>query len=377
MNHRLRELKTYPMVRLDQLKEAAVARGLTIYDFGTGDPREPTPAFVREACQTGLAEVSQYPKVTGLPEMRRAAAGYLERRFGVVVDPDTEILPTQGSKEAIFHLPMVFLDHPGDRNLVVFGEPAYPVFEIGGLFAEGRLHAVNLNAGNSYLLDPDDIGGEVLSRAAVVFLNYPHNPTGQLMPPELFEKWVAARAEHGFLLVSDECYVDLYYEAPPHSLLEFGREGCLVMHSLSKRSGMTGYRSGFITGDAELISVYRRYRAGMGLAPTDMVQHAAIVAWRDADHVEERRQLFMAKRQVFLDLFAELGIDVYPGSATLFLWAKVPAGKTDEGYAEELLDEGILCSPGSFFGDGQDAFFRLALVPTLDQCKEAAAIWPR
>ncbi len=212
MNRRLRDLKTYPMVRLDQFKAEAVARGLTIYDFGTGDPREPTPAFVREACKAGLAEVSQYPKVTGLKAMRQAAAGYLQRRFGVAVDPDTEILPTQGSKEAIFHLPMVFLDPQEDRDLVVYGEPAYPVFEIGGLFAEGQLHAVNLNAENSYLLDPDAVGGEVLSRAAVVFLNYPHNPTGQLMPAELFEKWIAARAEYGFVLVSDECYVDLYYE---------------------------------------------------------------------------------------------------------------------------------------------------------------------
>jgi succinyldiaminopimelate transaminase len=377
MNQRLRDLKTYPMVRLDQLKAEAVARGLTTYDFGTGDPREPTPAFVREACKAGLAEVSQYPKVTGLKAMRQAAAGYLQRRFGVAVDPDTEILPTQGSKEAIFHLPMVFLDPQEDRDFVVYGEPAYPVFEIGGLFAEGQLHAVNLNAGNSYLLDPDAVGGEVLSRAAVVFLNYPHNPTGQLMPAELFEKWIAARAEHGFVLVSDECYVDLYYEEAPRSLLEFGREGCLVMHSLSKRSGMTGYRSGFITGDAELLAFYRRYRAGMGLAPTDMVQHAATAAWQDGDHVEERRRLFMAKRQVFLDLFAELGLEVYPGSATLFLWTRVPEGKTGESYSEELLEKGILCSPGSFFGEGQDEFLRLALVPTLDQCQEAAAIWPR
>lgn len=382
MNQQLRDLATYPMVKLDELKDAAVRKGLTIYDFGTGDPREPTPDFIREACRAGLAEVSQYPKVTGLPAMRQAAAEYLQRRFQVTVDPDTELLPTQGSKEAIFHLPLVFVDHPAegkpDRSLVVYGEPAYPVFEIGALFAQAEAWPVLLNPDNSYLLDPDAIGVEVLERTAIVYLNYPHNPTGQLMPAELFEGWVAARDRHGFLLVSDECYVDLYYEADqPRSLLEFGREGCLVMHSLSKRSGMTGYRSGFVAGDARLVGIYRRFRAGMGLAPTEMVQSAAIVAWGDSEHVEERRLLFKSKRQVFLDLFAELGLEVYPGSSTLFLWIGVPEGKTDTGYVEELLRVGILCSPGSFFGDGQEGFFRLALVPSLEQCEAAAALWPR
>ena len=126
-----------------------------------------------------------------------------------------------------------------------------------------------------------------------------------------------------------------------------------------------------------MVASYRRFRAGMGLAPTDMVQAAAIAAWQDSDHVEERRLLFKSKRQVFLDLFGELGLDVYPGSSTLFLWIRVPEGKTDTGYAEELLGVGILCSPGSFFGDGQEGFFRLALVPSLQQCEAAAGIWPR
>ncbi len=381
MNQQLRDLATYPMVKLDELKEAAVRKGLTIYDFGTGDPREPTPAFIRQACRDGLAELSQYPKVAGLPAMRQAAAGYLARRFSVEVDADTEILPTQGSKEAIFHLPLVFIEHPAggqpERPLVVYGEPAYPVFEIGALFAQAEAYPVPLNAANSYLLDPDQLGDEVLARTGIVYLNYPHNPTGQLMPAALFERWVAARDRHGFLLVSDECYVDLYYEDErPRSLLEFGRQGCLVMHSLSKRSGMTGYRSGFVAGDASLVTTYRRFRAGMGLAPTDMVQAAAIAAWTDTDHVEERRLLFKRKRQVFLDLFAAMGLSVYPGSSTLFLWVEVPTGKTDTGYVEELLAVGILCSPGSFFGDGQEGFFRLALVPSLQQCQAAAAIWP-
>ena len=167
MNPRLRALPTYPMVRLDQLKAQVEARGVPVLDFGTGDPREPTPAAIRAAFRDGMPEVSQYPKVTGLAGMRRAAAGYLRRRFGIEVDPDVELLPTQGSKEAIFHLPMVLVDPSQDCRTVVYGVPAYPVFEIGSLFAEADVHEVVLHPGNSYLLDPDEVGEEVLARTAV------------------------------------------------------------------------------------------------------------------------------------------------------------------------------------------------------------------
>jgi succinyldiaminopimelate transaminase len=377
MNARLRALAPYPMVRLDQLKAEVLARGQPVYDFGTGDPREPTPPAIRAAFCAGMPEVSQYPQVGGTPQLRRAAAGYVARRFGVELDPDSEILPTQGSKEAVFHLPMVLLDPSSERNAVVYGVPAYPVFEIGALFAEAMVHEVQLSPANQYLLDPHAIGDAVLRRAAVVFLNYPHNPTGQVMPAALMRRWVEAQRRCGFALVSDECYVDLYYAEPPHSLLEFGRQGCLAVHSLSKRSGMTGYRSGFVAGDADLVAHYRRFRAGMGVAPTEPVQAAAAVAWADAEHVEARRRLFAAKRDVLLRAFAELGLSVYPGKAGLFLWVRVPPGHTDVGYAEALLQRGILASPGSFFGPGQEGFIRLALVPSAAECARAAALWPR
>lgn len=377
MNERLRRLPTYPMVHLDRLKADVLRRGLPVYDFGTGDPREPTPPAIREAMRRAIPEVSQYPKVDGLPGMRRAAAGYLARRFGVTVDPDRELLPTEGSKEAIFHLPMVLAEPASPRNVVVYGVPAYPVFEIGSLFAEAQVHEVLLHAGNRYLMDPRQIPASVLERAALVFLNYPHNPTGQLLPAELFAAWIEARDRFGFTLVSDECYVDLYYEEAPHTALEFGRTGVLAVHSLSKRSGMTGYRSGFVAGDAELVAHYRRFRAGMGVAPTEPVQAAAEVAWSDGQHVELRREVFRRKRQILLDLFAARGLTVYPGTATLFLWVEVPSGLSDTAYAEQLLQRGILVSPGSFFGPGQERFIRLALVPSAEECARTAELWPR
>ena len=378
MNQRLRNLQTYPMVRLEERKKELAARGAKIFDFGTGDPREPTPSVIRDAFLRGTPEVSQYPAIAGKPTMRRAAAAYLQRRFGVGIDPDRELLPTQGSKEAVFHLPMTFVEIPSEKDLVVYGVPAYPVFEIGALFAEAWTYEMPLHANNRYLMDPDSLPEQTKRRAAIVFLNYPHNPTGQELSPELFEKWVKARAEYGFILVSDECYVDLWYgERPPRSVLEFGKEGILAVHSLSKRSGMTGYRSGFVAGDAKLIAQYQRFRAGMGVAPTDMVQAAAEVAWQDQAHVEQRRRVFGEKRAVLLEHFQRLGLATYPGTATLFLWVRVPDGKTDQSYAAELLEHGIVVSPGSFFGTGQERFFRIALVPSLEDCQEACRKWPR
>jgi succinyldiaminopimelate transaminase len=377
MNERLRKLPTYPMEQLAGWKRALEARGQRVYDFGTGDPREPTPAILRQALQEGIAAVSQYPPTAGTPALRQAVAGYLRRRFGVTVDPETEVLATLGSKEALFHLPMTFVQVPSDKDLVLYGEPAYPVYEIGALFAEAWTYAVPLGLHNGYAMDPDLVPAPVLRRAAVVFLNYPHNPTGFCLPDAMFQRWIELREEYGFVLVGDECYVDLGYEgAPPRSLLEFGRKGCLVVHSLSKRSGMTGYRSGFIAGDPELIATYRRFRASMGTAPQEFVQAAAALAWTETAHVEQRRQVFAEKRRILLELCRQRGLRVHGSTAGLYLWVEVPAGTDDVDYAARLRAAGILVAPGSFFGKGQERFVRLALVPTADECRAAAAAWP-
>jgi len=391
MNERLQNLPTYPMERLVEWRREMREQGRTIYDFGTGDPREPTPAMLRQAMIGGITEVSQYPPNNGILPLREAAAVYLRRRFGVDVDPDAEIIATLGSKEALFHLPMTFVQVPSDKDLVLYGEPAYPVYEIGALFAEAWTYAVQLTVDNGYAMDPDALPESVLRRAAVVFLNYPHNPTGFNLSDELFRRWVSARDDYGFVLVSDECYVDLWYDGPrPKSLLEFGKQGCLAVHSLSKRSGMTGYRSGFVAGDPELIATYRRFRAGMGTAPQEFVQAAATVAWTDTRHVEDRVKVFKHKRDVLLAMCKDKGLKVHGSHAGLYLWLEVPAGTNDVDYAARCREVGIVVAPGSFFSgsssagsssassgkNGQERFIRLALVPTVDECKAAAAVWP-
>ncbi len=382
MNDRLRKLQTYPMERLGAWKAELEQRGARVLDFGTGDPREPTPAFLRAALRDAVPEVSQYPPIAGTKALRAAAAGYLQRRFNVTVDADTEVLATLGSKECLFHLPMTFVQVPSDKDLVLYGEPAYPVYELGALFAEAWTYAVSLSVHNGYGMDPETLPQSVLKRASVVFLNYPHNPTGFCLPDELFRRWIAAREEYGFVLVSDECYADLHYEGPrPRSLLEFGRKGCLAVHSLSKRSGMTGYRSGFVAGDPELIATYRRFRAAMGTAPQEFVQAAASLAWSDDKHVAERVAVFASKRKVLMELCKARGLRVHGSTAGLYLWVEVPSGVSDVDYAARCREVGIVVAPGSFFGgsasSGQDRFVRLALVPTLDECKAAAAVWPR
>ena len=321
---------------------------------------------------------AQVELVAELERQRSPHPGLMarRRRFGVELDPACEVLATSGSMEAIFHLPMILVDPSSGRDRVVYGVPGYRVFEIGTYYAEGRAHAVDLTAENGYLLDPDQIGEDVLSETGLVFLNYPHNPTGQELPDELFERWVAARDRHGFVLVSDEVYADIYFERPCRSLLEFGREGCLVIHSLSKRSSMTGYQTGLFAGDADLLATLRRFRASMGLSSPVWTQAAATAAWLDDDHVDDKRALLKAKRDVMLELFQARGLQVYPGTSTLYLWVEVPESFTDTSYAEHLIELGIVVSPGSNFGPNQERFFRVALAPDVAECRDVAALWP-
>ena len=379
MNERLQNLPTYPMVQLSAWSRQIVDQGLELLDFGTGDPREPTPAILRQAMIDGIDEVSQYPPTPGTEGLRQAVCGYLQRRFGLAFDPEEEVVATLGSKEALFHLPMTFVHEGAAREVVVYGEPAYPVYRIGTLFANAEPHAVILGPDNGYQLDPDALPDGLLARTAMVFLNYPHNPSGYKLKDELYRRWVEVQKEHGFVLVSDECYADLNYEGDmPKSLLEFGREGCLAVHSLSKRSGMTGYRSGFVAGDPKLIATYRRFRASMGTAPQSFVQAAAELAWTEDQHVQDRLQVFAAKRNVLVAMAAARGLRVHGSEAGLYLWLEVPEGvDSDVAYAELCREQGILVAPGSFFGEGQERFVRLALVPTLAQCEVAAARWPQ
>jgi aspartate/methionine/tyrosine aminotransferase len=237
-----------------------------------------------------------------------------------------------------------------------------------------------LTAEHGFRLELERIPREVLDRTAIVWLNYPHNPTGACVDVAYYRAQAAICAAHGIILASDECYQDLWFDesdTPPPSALQIGTDNLLVFHSCSKRSGMTAYRSGFIAGDAKLIAAYRGWRAAMGVGSPTFVEAAGAAAWNDDAHAVERRRIFAAKYHLLTTGLAALGIEVLPSRAGLYIWAKVPGGQSADAYAARCLDAGIVVSPGGFFGDGGGDWFRLALVPSLDDCRAALAGWPQ
>jgi acetylornithine aminotransferase len=363
------------MVELDERRRALVQAGKRLFDFGLGDPQEPTPPFLREAVREAVPEVSQYPSAFGTAALRRAAAGYLARRFGVTVDAETQVLACAGAKEAIFHLPLAFGGDPLRRK-VVMPDPGYPTYEVGTRFAGLEPVKVPLTAARRFLLEPEDVGEATLRETLVFWISYPHNPTGAVAPRDYLRRVGDAARRFGFVVASDECYADVYFGEPPASMLELQQENVLVVHSCSKRSGMTGYRSGFLAGDPDLVRTLRSLRSHPGVASPVFVSAAATAAWGEDGHAAERREVFRRKRDRFLAFFAEHGLEVDASEATLYLWVKVPPGASSAGYAGRLLEEGIVVAPGPAFGAGE-GYVRVALVPTLDECEAAIGAWRR
>jgi succinyldiaminopimelate transaminase len=362
----------YMQEKANAQREKAQSSGKPVYDFGIGDPREPTPQFIRDALVKAIPAVSQYPSINGIAPLRKAVSAYLQRRFQLEVNPETEILPCAGAKEALFHLPLIAL-HPS-RPICWYPDPSYPVYERAILFAGGIAKTYPLRAERRFLPDLDAIPASEWQKTSIFFDCYPHNPTGAGAPRSHHEKLLALAKEHGFLVVCDEPYVDLYVGEPPHSALQIGRENLIVIHSLSKRSGMTGYRSGFMAGDAEIIRWLREGRANFGVASQSFILHAAIAAWSDDAHVAERREIFAKKRAVLLEHLRSRGLQT-SGEGAFYLWVHVPKGETSETYAAKLLERNILVVPGTQFGREGEGFIRLAMVPTLADCRAAAEIW--
>jgi succinyldiaminopimelate transaminase len=371
LNPVLTEMATYPFVRLAEAKAAVAARGADVIDFGIGEPREETPAFVRRALADALeAEpVSTYPTADGLPELRAAIAGWTERRFGARLDPDTEVVPTLGSKEAIFHLAQVV---GGAGARVAVTTPGYPVPARGALFAGAEVVEVPLDPARGWL---PDLAAVDLEGVALLWLNSPNNPTAAAAPLELYEQAAALGRDAGFVVAADEAYSELWFEGdPPVSALELpDRTNVLALNTLSKRSSMPGYRCGFAAGDPELVAALKRYRPNVGVAPQTFVQRAAVAAWADEQHVAQTRARYAAKREVLLPALLAAGLERSGGDASFFLWLRTPGGEDAERFAIDLLEQtGIAVAPGTYFGAGGEGHVRVALVPTIARCEEAA-----
>ena len=331
--------------------------------------------MIRQALIDGLEERMGYPKADGLPELRQAIADWCGRRFGAQLDPDGEVIPTYGSKEAIFSFAQVMVDPAGSKDTVVVTEPGYPVPARGAAFAGARVQALPLLEANGFLPDLDAVPAETWQRTALFWVNYPNNPTGATAPLAFYEELAARARAHDFVLCSDEAYTELWFDEPARSALELvDRSNTAVFQTLSKRSSMTGYRSGFASAPAEIITALRTYRPSTGAAPQEFVQRASVVAWGDEEHVERARDAYRRKREVVLPVLDRKGWRVAASRATMYLWVEVPGDETSEECAERLLGHGVVVAPGSYLGESGEGYIRIALVPTLAECERAAAI---
>jgi acetylornithine aminotransferase len=351
------------------------AAGRTVVDFSIGDPREPTPAFIPETLRQAVPAVSQYPLTAGTGALREAVAGYVQRRFGVTVDPETQVMPTSGAKEAVFSTPLAFVDRAAG-DVVVYGTPGYPIYERGARFAGATTRPVVLSG--DFVLRPDQVPDEVWERARLLWICTPHNPTGAVTSRDDLGLLVDRARDAGVLLLSDECYADVYepdaFPDGPASVLQAagpGASGVLSFLSCSKRSGMTGYRSGAVVGDPEAIAALKKLRTATGTASPDFVQAAAAAAWSDDAHPARRREIFAEKRRILRDAFAAIGLETVASHAGLYLWVAVD---DDLAATERLLDGGVVVSAGRFFGKGGEGYLRLALVPTAEECRAAVEV---
>ncbi|MCE9627833.1 MAG: aminotransferase class I/II-fold pyridoxal phosphate-dependent enzyme [Candidatus Eisenbacteria bacterium] len=291
----------------------------------------------------------------------------------MTVDPELHIMPANGTKEAVYNLAFALIGPGASKDTVVIPSPAYPVYENGARYAGAKPYFTPLQSADGWRFNPDRVPDEVWKRTALLWLNSPHNPTGAIIGEDTVKRVLELSRTHGFWVASDEAYGDLWFEGDaPRTMLEHGLDNLIGLYTLSKRSAMTGFRAGFMAGDARLITALKKFRPNVGAATPDFIQDAAIVAWNDDAHTPATREVYGAKRRLFLAEFEKRGWKTEASQGTFYLWMKAPGGD-DVAFVESLLRLGIVTTPGSFLGQGGEGFVRWALVPTLAQCQEAIA----
>ncbi|MFT7461681.1 MAG: LL-diaminopimelate aminotransferase [Pseudohongiellaceae bacterium] len=385
VSERLAALGGYAFDELDRLAAARSREGADVIDFGVGDPTEPVPELVIEAAQRGLTRFRQagYPSYVGSLEFRQAAAAWIEQRHQVTVDPETMVTATSGSKEAVFHTPLAFVN-PG--QVVLAPSPGYPPYAVGTHMAGGRcVHYPVFDSliDNSPMLpDLDKLPEADAESLAMVWITQPHVPTGRIAGKDSLARLAGQCRERGVLLCSDEAYSELWFDEPPQSALCTGLDGVLSFFSLSKQSTMTSYRIGFVAGDPEAIGSFRKLKTQIDSGTPQFVQEAAIAALGDHTAAAQSRASYAARADVLIPALRGVGCSVERPEAGFYLWVTVPEGATGLGFARELLNgtPALAVLPGEWLtetvaglerqpGEGR---VRLALVPSLKRCQEAA-----
>ncbi len=390
MNPLLARLQPYPFERLRKLFETvAPDPSHRPISLGIGEPRHPTPRFIQDALAADLATgLAAYPPTAGSTELRAACAGWLQRRYGVDVDPATQLLPVLGSREALFALAQTVVDASRPGATVVCPNPFYQIYEGAALLAGAQLHYVASDAARNFAPRWDRVPDEVWARTQLVYVCSPGNPTGAVMPLDEWRLLFELSDRHGFVIASDECYSEIYAgDQPPLGGLEaaarLGRPDfrrLIMLTSLSKRSNVPGLRSGFVAGDARLIQPFLLYRTYHGSAMSPAVQTASLAAWSDEAHVRDNRRRYREKFDAVTPLLAPV-MDVQPPDAGFYLWAGVPVAwqGSDTGFARELLAQyNVTVLPGSYLARESDGInpgrgrVRMALVAEAAECIEAA-----
>jgi LL-diaminopimelate aminotransferase len=368
---RIAGLPPYLFAELDRKIAEKRAAGVDVISLGVGDPDLPTPPHVVAAAQQAAADAAthRYPSYYGMPELRGAIAAWYERRFGVELDPDTEVQPLIGSKEGIAHLPLAYVD-PGDEVLVP--DPGYPVYAVGTLLCGGTSIALPLTAEGGFL--PDLEGAPVSDRTRLLWLNYPSNPTAAVADLPFFERAAAFAGEHGLLLAHDGAYSELTYDgfvAP--SALQASREGVIEFGSVSKTYNMTGWRVGWAAGDPEVIRALATVKTNLDSGIFDALQRAAIAALTGPqDVVEDMRAVYQKRRDVVVGTLNRLGWDLEPPRGSIYVWLPTRDGLGSADFCQMLLERsGVVLAPGNGYGAVGEGYARISLTVPDDRLAEA------
>jgi LL-diaminopimelate aminotransferase len=360
---RLERLPPYLFAELERKVSEKRAAGVDVISLGIGDPDTPTPEPVVEALAAAAHDsgTHRYPSNRGRPELREAFARFYERRFGVSLDPDTEVVPALGAKECIFNVNLAFLD---PDSIALAADPGYPVYTGGPLLAGADAVLMPLLPERGFAPDLDAIGGDVARRARLLYLNYPNNPTGAVAPDGLFERAVEFAREHDVLVVHDASYTETTYDgyaAPSFLATPGAKEVGVEVFSLSKGWNMTGWRTAAIAGNPEAVSAYWRLKTNIDSGIFEAVQLAAAAAL-DAGPPPEMPAIYQRRRDLVCDALREIGVEVTPPKGTIYVWAPVPEGHTSASYCEMVLEESaVVISPGSAYGPNGEGFFRISL----------------
>ena len=371
---RLQKLPPYLFAEIDKKKKAAIAAGKDVINLGVGDPDTPTPRPIIESLQKNVenAAFHQYALDQGAPELRASIKSFCMKRYGLDLDPNGEILPLIGSKEGLAHFPFAVLN-PGDVALVP--DPCYPVYKSSTNFAGGEVHLMPLDPKNGFLPDFSAIPADVLRKAKLLFLNYPNNPTGAVANLDFYREALALAQKHDLIIAQDAAYNEMYFDAPPPSMLQIpgAKDYVVEFHSLSKTFNMTGWRVGFAIGAAPLVGALGQVKANTDSGIFTAIQFAAKTALDEYDTITPPlRSMYKDRRDAFVAAFKKIGWDVPPPSATFYMWIPCPKGYTSTETCAKLLDEAdVVTTPGLGFGKSAEGFIRATLTVDTPRLIEA------